>query len=124
MKFERVKSIFEKFEISTKNVVLEITERSAISDFKIFYDKMKKYREYGFNFAVDDVGGGYASLESIVQTKPEVVKIDRHIISDVSKDAFKESIVRFIVSFCKENNIVSIAEGVETKEQVDFLKAA
>lgn len=117
-KYDRVKSIFEKYEISTKNVVMEITERSAISDFKIFYDQIERYRSYGFRFAVDDVGGGYASLESIVQTKPDVVKIDRHIISDVSRDTFKRSIVRFIVSFCHENNIVSVAEGIETKDDL------
>lgn len=117
-KYERIKSVFEVNEISTKNVVLEITERSAIADFKIFYDQIKKYRDYGFSFAVDDVGGGYASLESIVQTKPEMVKIDRHITIDVSRDAFKRSIVKFIVSFCQENNIVSIAEGIETKDDL------
>lgn len=114
-KYERVKAIFEKYEISVKNVVMEITERSAISDFRIFYSQLTTYRQYGFSFAVDDVGGGYASLESIVQTKPEVVKIDRHIISDLSKDPFKRSIVRFIVAFCQENHIVTVAEGIETK---------
>lgn len=118
VKYERVKSIFEKYEVSTKNIVLEITERSAISDFKMFYDQISKYREYGFSFAVDDVGGGYASLESIVQTKPEIVKIDRHIITDISKDTFKRSIVKFIVSFCRENNIISVAEGIETKDDL------
>lgn len=121
-KYERVKAIFEKYEISTKNVVLEITERSAISDFKIFFNQLQHYRDYGFHFAVDDVGGGYASLESIVQTKPEVVKIDRHIITDVSKDPFKRSIVRFIVSFCQENQIVSVAEGIETRDDLQAVR--
>ncbi|MEW5894686.1 MAG: EAL domain-containing protein [Candidatus Omnitrophota bacterium] len=120
--YHRVKAIFEKFEISTKNVVLEITERSAISNFKIFYKQIQNYRDYGFHFAVDDVGGGYASLESIVQTKPEVVKIDRHIISGLAKDAFKRSIVRFIVSFCNENKIVSVAEGVETRDDLKTVR--
>lgn len=121
-KYERVKGIFEKYEISTKNVVLEITERSAISDFKIFFNQLKSYRDYGFHFAVDDVGGGYASLESIVQTKPEVVKIDRHIVTDVSKDPFKRSIVHFIVSFCQENHIMSVAEGIETRDDLQAVR--
>ncbi len=121
-KFERVKSVFELHEIATKNVILEITERSAITDFKMFYEQLSRYRKYGFHFAVDDVGGGYASLESIVQTKPEVVKIDRHIISGVSTDPFKRSIVKFIVSFCRENNIISVAEGVETADDLAAVK--
>lgn len=118
VKYERVKNIFEKYEVPIKNVVLEITERSAISDFKIFFRQIQAYRKYGFHLAVDDVGGGYASLESIVQTKPEIVKIDRHIISDVSKDSFKQSIVRFISAFCRENKIISVAEGIETKDDL------
>ena len=120
-KFSVIKSIFEHSQINVNNVILEITERSAISDFKIFYDYLRRYREHGFKFAVDDVGGGYASLEAIVATKPEVVKIDRHIIYGIVKDAFKRSIVKFIVAFCKENGILSVAEGIESKEDLDVL---
>lgn len=119
--FPVIKSIFEQSQINVNNVILEITERSAISDFKIFYDYLNPYREYGFKFAVDDVGGGYASLEAIVATKPEVVKIDRHIVTELGKDSFKRSIVKFIVAFCKENGILSVAEGIERKEDLDIL---
>jgi EAL domain-containing protein (putative c-di-GMP-specific phosphodiesterase class I) len=122
-KFLAIKTLFDKAGVDVKNVVLEITERSAITDFKVFYDHLRRYREYGFKFAVDDVGGGYASLESIVETKPEVVKIDRHIVKDLGEDSFKRSIVKFIVAFCRENNIVSIAEGIETKEELEQVKS-
>ncbi len=121
-KFLAVKSIFDEFKISPMDVVLEITERSRISNYKLFYDHLRKYRDYGFRFAVDDVGGGFASLESIVETRPEVVKIDRHIVCDVHRDSFKRSIIKFIVAFCKDNNIVSIAEGIETKDEWQALR--
>jgi len=121
-KFLTIKSLFDKHSIKIENVVLEITERSAISDYKIFYENLKQYRDYGFKFAVDDVGGGYSSLESIVETKPEVVKIDRHIVSGLDKDKFKRSIVKFVTAFCKENKILSIAEGVETKSELDIVQ--
>lgn len=120
-KFSVIKSIFEKSQINVNNVILEITERSAISDFKVFYEYLNRYREYGFKFAVDDVGGGYASLEAIVATRPEVVKIDRHIVHELEKDAFKRSIVKFIVAFCKETGILSVAEGIERKEDLQIL---
>ena len=83
---------------------------------------MQAYRDYGFKFAVDDVGGGYASLESIVETRPEAVKIDRHIVSQLENDSFRRSIVRFIVSFCKENKIFSIAEGIETMKDFEIVR--
>jgi len=114
-KFLTIKSLFDKSNIRVENVILEITERSAITDFKKFYNHLKQYRDYGFKFAVDDVGGGYASLESIIETKPEVVKIDRHIISGIHADSYRRSLIKFVVAFCKENNILSVAEGIETK---------
>jgi len=74
------------------------------------------------SFAVDDVGGGYASLESIVETRPEAVKIDRHIVSQLEKDSFRRSIVKFIVSFCKEHKIFSIAEGIEIMKDFEIVR--
>ena len=114
-------SLFRDNGVSIKNVFLEITERSAIGEFKTFYSRLKRYRDFGFKIAVDDVGAGYASLESIVETHPDVVKIDQHIIQGVHEDPFKRSIVKFIVSFCRENKILSIAEGIETKEDFNLL---
>jgi len=121
-KFVEVQQIFEESGVNIDNVVLEITERSAISDFKAFYELLRKFRNQGFRFAIDDVGGGYASIESIVEVRPEVVKIDRHIISNLHNDPYKKSIVKFIVSFCHENKILSIAEGIETRIDLETVR--
>jgi EAL domain-containing protein (putative c-di-GMP-specific phosphodiesterase class I)/ActR/RegA family two-component response regulator len=121
-KFLTIKSIFDNINLKINNVVLEITERSSVSDFKVFYEHLDCYKQHGFSFAVDDVGGGFASLEAIVETKPEVLKIDRHIINAIYDDAFKRSIVKFIVSFCKENQILSIAEGIESQQELDIVR--
>jgi len=120
-KFLKVKSLFEDTNINPENVVLEVTERSAIMDFKVFYENLNSFRDYGLKFAVDDVGGGYASLEAIVETHPEIVKIDRHIINELDKDPYKRSIVKFIVAFCRENNILSVAEGVESQKALEMI---
>lgn len=120
-KFQSVKDIFQNAHIPFNKVVLEITERSAIKQYDVFFNHLGQYRDQGFSFAVDDVGGGYASLESIVATKPEIVKIDAHIVRNVHLDPVKQSIIRFIVAFCKENRIMSVAEGVETKEEMDAI---
>ena len=122
-KFPMVRSIFEERRIPLDKVVLEITERSSITEQDLFYERLSAYRDFGLRFAVDDVGGGYASLESIVATKPEIVKIDIHIVRNLHQDAVKRSIIKFIVGFCKENDIISIAEGVETKEEMDAVLA-
>lgn len=120
-KFLTVKAFFDGTNFKENNFVLEITERSSISDYKVFFEKLNNYRKNGFKFAVDDVGGGYASLEAIVETRPEYLKIDLHIIRDIDKDPFKQSIVKFIVGFCRETNIVSIAEGIETENELETI---
>ena len=106
-KFVIVTSMFQEYNVPAEKIVLEITERSAISDYEVFYSHLCRYRDLGFQFAVDDVGGGYASLESIVETRPEVVKVDKHIIFGISGNPYKQSIVKFIVAFCRENNILT-----------------
>jgi len=121
-KFEAIKSLFDESNIKIEDVYLEITERSAVTNFKAFYQNLHAFRNYGFNFAIDDVGGGYASLESIVRTRPEVVKIDRHIVNELKNDALRRSVVKFIVALCREHNILSIAEGIETLEDYKAVK--
>lgn len=110
-----------RYGVSPANIVLEITERSAVTDYQYFYEQIDFFRKEGFKFAVDDVGGGFASLESIVKIKPEVLKIERHIVNDIYKDPYKYSMVKFILAFCEENHIACVAEGIEQKEELDFL---
>ena len=86
-----------------------------------FYERLSEYRQNGFKIAVDDLGAGYSSLESIIEIRPEAIKLDRHIVNGVCSDPYKNSIVKLFVSFCKENNIICVAEGIETKEDFDAL---
>lgn len=121
-RFNDIEQVFLENNMPPDNIVLEITERSAVSDYKQFYEKLTLFRNKGFSFAIDDVGGGYASLEAIVATKPEVVKIDHHIISCLDEDPIKRSIVRFIAAFCKENNMLCVAEGIERQEELEIVR--
>ena len=121
-KFHHYTDIFKRSQLPYNKVVLEITERSAISKYDVFCDHLRQHRDAGFRFAVDDVGGGYASLESVVATRPEIVKIDIHIVRGVHLDPVKQSIIKFIVAFCRENDIISVAEGVELKEEMDMVE--
>jgi EAL domain-containing protein (putative c-di-GMP-specific phosphodiesterase class I)/CheY-like chemotaxis protein len=119
--FRNVKEMFASYGMPSHEVFLEITERSAVTAYDTFFQRLKEYRHDGFNIAVDDLGSGYSSLEAIVEIKPEVVKLDRHIINGLCADPFKRSIIKLIVEFCRENNIICVAEGIETKEALDVL---
>ncbi len=116
-KFESTAALFTQQIVG--NVYLEITERSSITQHEAFFKRLASAKAAGFKIAIDDVGAGYASLESIVNTRPDVVKIDRHIVSGIAQDTFKRSIIKLIVAFCHENAIVCVAEGVETRSDFD-----
>ena len=120
-KCRTVKDIFHSCGMSCSEAFLEITERSAVIAYDAFYQRLKEYRNDGFKIVVDDLGVGYSSLESIIEVRPEAVKLDRFIVNGVSKDQYKNSIVKLLVSFCQENGIICVAEGIETKEDNDAL---
>jgi EAL domain-containing protein (putative c-di-GMP-specific phosphodiesterase class I)/CheY-like chemotaxis protein len=120
-KFKNVKQTFSGFGMSSNEIFLEITERSAVIAFDVFYERLREYRHDGFKIAVDDLGAGYSSLESIIEIRPEAIKLDKHIVNGVHKDTYKNSIIKLFVAFCRENGIICVAEGIETKQDFDAL---
>ena len=120
-RFKAIKEIFYGFGMACNEAFLEITERSSVSVFDVFYDRLRVYRQDGFRIAVDDIGEGYSSLESLIEIRPEAVKLDRHIVNGVSGDSYKNSIVKLFVAFCRENDIICVAEGIETRQDLDAL---
>ncbi len=120
-KFKTVKETFSGYGMSSNEIFLEITERSAVIAFEVFYERLREYRHDGFKIAVDDLGAGYSSLESIIEIRPEAIKLDKHIVNGVSSDPYKSSIIKLFVAFCRENGIICIAEGIENKKDFDAL---
>ena len=120
-KFDTVKETFSHYGMSSNEIFLEITERSAVIAFEVFYERLREYRQDGFKIAVDDLGAGYSSLESIIEIRPEAIKLDRNLVNGVCGDSYKNSIVKLFVGFCKENDIICVAEGIETKQDFDAL---
>ncbi|MHB1653314.1 MAG: EAL domain-containing protein [Desulfitobacteriaceae bacterium] len=104
--------------LSPSKVVLEITERSAIADFETFRQALAHYRNQGYLIALDDVGAGYSSLQSIAELHPEFLKIDRSLISGVNADPIKWAMLETFVTFSKRIGCRVLAEGVETEEEM------
>ncbi len=98
-------------------VVLEITERARLDEFKDVRDRVAMLRRLGFRIAVDDLGAGYAGLSSFAQLDPEVVKIDMSLVRDVHQNETKSRLIRSLVAVCREMNVHLVAEGVETTEE-------
>ena len=100
-------------------VVLEITERAALDEVKDVQERVARLRALGYRIAVDDLGAGYAGLNSLAELEPDVVKLDMTLVRDVHLSPTKRKLVRSIVALCDDMNIEVVAEGVENTEERD-----
>jgi len=100
-------------------VVLEVTERASISDIENVRARVGALRALGFRIAVDDLGAGYAGLNSFALLEPEFVKLDMTLIRDVDKSTVKQKLVKSLASLCKDMGLHVVAEGVETPAERD-----
>jgi EAL domain-containing protein (putative c-di-GMP-specific phosphodiesterase class I)/ActR/RegA family two-component response regulator len=100
-------------------VVLEITERAALDDVGDAKARMAKLRERGFRIAVDDLGAGYAGLTSFVTLEPELVKLDMSLVRGIDQHPTKRKLVSSVATLCRELGLLVVAEGVETRAELD-----
>ncbi|HET7461591.1 MAG TPA: EAL domain-containing protein [Longimicrobium sp.] len=105
-----------------ERIVLEITERTAITDYPTFQGYLKEFRDRGFRFAVDDAGSGYAGLGSIANLEPDFIKLDISLISGIDTNFMKQNLVETMVQFANDHGIKVIAEGVEREEEYETVK--
>ncbi len=102
--------------------VIEITENSVIDDFDRMRDIVRKLRAHGFRIAIDDAGAGYAGLQTMVEIEPDFIKLDMSLIRGVDTSIVKQRLVKTLRDFCREAAITLIAEGIETRRQLDTLQ--
>ena len=102
---------------------LEITESSILENLDETVRKLQQLKMMGMTIAIDDFGTGYSSLSYLKQLPIDRLKIDRSFVKDTPEDRDDCAIVRTIVAMSKSLGLSVIAEGVETREQVDFLRA-
>jgi EAL domain-containing protein (putative c-di-GMP-specific phosphodiesterase class I) len=102
--------------------VIEITENSVIDDFDRMRDIVRKLRAHGFRVAIDDAGAGYAGLQTMVEIEPDFIKLDMSLIRGVDASIVKQRLVRTLHDFCREAAITLVAEGIETRKQLDTLR--
>lgn len=108
--------------IEPKQVVFELTERSAVTDFKLFEKVLSNYRSQGYRIAIDDVGSGYNSLKTLIYLKPEFIKLDKSLIQNIDQNLEQQQLVKLIMDYAKEASTEIIAEGIERLEELAFLR--
>ncbi len=101
----------------SNQVVVEFTEQAELNDIELENSK-NHYRSMGIGIAVDDYGTGYSNVSNLLRYMPDCVKIDRSLISNIQNSPQKQHFVREIIRFSHDNNILALAEGVETTEEL------
>lgn len=104
------------------DVVWELTERLPIEDFDAFGMLMREYSSIGYKIAIDDVGTGYSSIQTITHVRPLYLKIDISLVSRIQENLLKQELVTSLLSLAKNIKAEVIAEGVETHEEMGALK--
>jgi EAL domain-containing protein (putative c-di-GMP-specific phosphodiesterase class I) len=102
-------------------IVLELTERAALEQIPDMQGRVASLRECGFRIALDDIGSGYAGLNSFTMLDPDIVKLDPVLIRDVDSSPIKRRLVASMTRLCGDLGMQVVAEGIETAGERDAL---
>lgn len=117
---EKYERIINYYDVDHKYVQIEITE-SAIIENTVIVELIQKFHDAGFDILLDDFGSGYSSLESLNQMPFDTIKLDKSLVDYVGNEN-GEKLLKFIVQLVQSLGMKITAEGVEYKEQLDFLE--
>jgi EAL domain-containing protein (putative c-di-GMP-specific phosphodiesterase class I) len=103
------------------DIVVEITERVAIVRHDEFQTALRTFKDRGYRVAVDDMGAGYASLQSLAAIEPDFLKFDVSLVRDIDRSSIKRSLLESLRQLGEKIGARVIAEGVERPEEMRTL---
>jgi EAL domain-containing protein (putative c-di-GMP-specific phosphodiesterase class I) len=117
-----VSSILDEFDLQASNLEIELTESVALVKNETVDMTMENLKKIGVRFAIDDFGKEYSSLSRLKDLPIDKVKLDMSFVNGIGVHSKDEAIMKGVILMAKSMSIETIAEGVETKEQLEFLK--
>lgn len=120
--YQTLTTLVECYEVSPANLHLEITETSVMKDAKLHLELIDQLREYGFRVVMDDFGKGYSSLNMLQDMNIDALKIDMEFLRKNEEEERSHMILEMILNLAKELNISVITEGVEQKDQLQYMQ--
>jgi EAL domain-containing protein (putative c-di-GMP-specific phosphodiesterase class I) len=105
-----------------RGVVLELTEHTRFDDYPGLLAALRVLRREGIGLAIDDTGNGYSSLSHILKLAPDFIKLDRDLVSGIDVDPVRRVLAASLVMFANDTGAKLIAEGVETRDELDALR--
>lgn len=118
---EHIREIVDSYKVPHESIELELTESAFFDDKETLISIVNKMKSYGFAVSMDDFGAGYSSLNSLKELPIDVVKLDAEFFRGNDEEGKGKVIVSEAIALAKKLNMRIVAEGIETREQVDFL---
>lgn len=119
---DRIASIAKKYGVDTKYLVVELTESAFIMEGQTLIDIVQCLHAHGFAVAIDDFGSGFSSLNMLKDVDVDELKIDMKFLEGFERGGKVGTVVTSVIRMAKWLGIPAVAEGVETREQIDFLR--
>jgi len=110
--------VFDSFFECHHQVVIEVTERSAIRDYRTFRRTLHDLKAMGFRIAIDDCGSGYATLEAVAELQPDYLKVGHSLFQGVEHDPIRRRLVDLVARLSDTIGATTIAEAIETEGQL------
>jgi EAL domain-containing protein (putative c-di-GMP-specific phosphodiesterase class I) len=117
------RTVLEEYGWRPEQVVFEITEHHAVKEYASFLQIINHYRKQGYKIAIDDVGAGHSGLVTLMQVKPDFVKIDMELIRGIERDRTRQDIVQAICEISRGFEGMTIAEGIETQDELNCIRS-
>lgn len=119
----RLVDIAAHHQVSLRHCYFEITETAAMENMGRMRDTLAALRDCGSKILLDDFGTGYASLLQLRDLPIDLIKLDKSFVAGIHHDAVSEAVIRAMLAMCRAMNLQVVAEGVEQKQQADWLCA-
>ncbi|MBD8496515.1 EAL domain-containing protein [Pseudomonas syringae] len=109
------------YDFPIERLIFETVEGEYLADVDHLLNVLRQYRDFGFMTAIDDFGAGYSGLTLLASFQPDLIKLDIDLIRDIHLHRARQAIVRAVVHMCADLGVTVIAEGIEHREERDFL---
>ncbi len=119
---QRGTQVFDPFIDHRESIVIEVTERSAIRDYRTFKRTLQNLKLMGFKIAIDDCGSGYATLEAVAELQPDYLKVGHSLFQGMENDPIRRRLVELVARCGETVGAETIAEAIETEEQLRICK--
>jgi EAL domain-containing protein (putative c-di-GMP-specific phosphodiesterase class I) len=117
----KIADFANKFNFAAERIMVLISERQQFVDQEHLNEIFKAFKNKGFITVMNNFGAGFSGLNRLADCQPEVIRLDSSLTRNIENDRVKKSILSALIQVCKALSISMIAEGIESKEQLDFL---